>query len=329
MAESTIRIREANAEDIPAVIELSLKTVSESISSFRKISPSSLMENRKKDLLILYKILELPDIKVFIADDEEKHLAGYCIAMVNYIESTTGELQGWAFDRAIDKNFRRRGLGSALLSKADEFAKNSGMKYICGEIDSSNIPALEVSKNLGYVEERKKMLKVFSREPEILKAQSLFLVRRTVKEDIPKIKQLAVETVKFSISSLREKSIEECKEFRKKDLENLENLISFPNFGAFIAETGDGEFAGHCFIMSGAIDTSTGEKQAWIYDLAVVEEHRGKGAGKMLLLEAEKFAAETGMEYVGLSVTSENQSAVYFYESMGYLEERKQILKKL
>lgn len=329
MAESAMRIREADVEDIPAVRELSLKTISESISSFRKISPASLMEKRKNDLLILDKILELPGMKVFIAEDEKRRLAGYCIVMVNYIESTTGELQGWVFDVAIDRNFRRRGMGSVLFTKARDFAENSEMKYICAEITSSNIPIFNLCKNLGYAEERKKMVKVFSREPEILKGQSPFLIRRAVKENIPKIKQLAVETVKFSISSLREKSFEECKEFRRRDLEHLDNLINFQNFGAFTAETKYGEFAGHCFIMTGTTDTSTGEEQAWIYDLAVAEKHRGEGAGKMLLREAEKFAIDRGMEYAGLSVTSENQSAVNFYESLGYLEERKQIIKKL
>ncbi len=57
---------------------------------------------------------------------------------------------------------------------------------------------------------------------------------------------------------------------------------------------------------------------AWIYDIEVNAEHRGKGYGRALLRAAEQEAARQGSQAIGLNVFGPNTVARRLYESSGY-----------
>jgi ribosomal protein S18 acetylase RimI-like enzyme len=57
---------------------------------------------------------------------------------------------------------------------------------------------------------------------------------------------------------------------------------------------------------------------AWIYDIAIDEEHRGKGYGRALLNGLEQVAREHGMESIGLNVFAGNDYARRLYERAGF-----------
>jgi ribosomal protein S18 acetylase RimI-like enzyme len=58
--------------------------------------------------------------------------------------------------------------------------------------------------------------------------------------------------------------------------------------------------------------------QWWIWDIAIDEEHRGRGYGKAAMLLAEKEARASGASELGLSVFGFNTVARRLYESLGY-----------
>jgi ribosomal protein S18 acetylase RimI-like enzyme len=58
--------------------------------------------------------------------------------------------------------------------------------------------------------------------------------------------------------------------------------------------------------------------EAWIYDIEVNPEHRGKGHGRALLQAAEEEAAKHGSKSIGLNVFGTNTVARRLYESAGY-----------
>jgi ribosomal protein S18 acetylase RimI-like enzyme len=58
--------------------------------------------------------------------------------------------------------------------------------------------------------------------------------------------------------------------------------------------------------------------EAWIYDIQVNPEHRGKGYGHALLEAAEQEAARHGSQAIGLNVFGTNAVARRLYESSGY-----------
>jgi ribosomal protein S18 acetylase RimI-like enzyme len=58
--------------------------------------------------------------------------------------------------------------------------------------------------------------------------------------------------------------------------------------------------------------------RAWIYDIAIDEEQRGKGYGRALLTALEQAADEHGCSSIGLNVFSGNDIARGLYERAGF-----------
>lgn len=154
-------------------------------------------------------------------------------------------------------------------------------------------------------------------------------LRRARPDDLDRIIELAVEMVVHSVSPMRLIAPDEVRTFRLRDIQSIREALALPTVGVFVAEGRAGEFLGHVIVVAGNQESSTGEAQGWIFDLSIREEYWGLGIGKILMAEAERFAREQGLRYVGLGVTTSNERALRFYESLGYLEERKRMLKLL
>ena len=67
----------------------------------------------------------------------------------------------------------------------------------------------------------------------------------------------------------------------------------------------------------------------WIDDLWVLPEHRRKGVGRQLLLQAENEIADRGHPVFRLRVVESNANAVSFYKRMGWHVERQFAHEKL
>ena len=61
--------------------------------------------------------------------------------------------------------------------------------------------------------------------------------------------------------------------------------------------------------------------RGWINYLACHPNHRRHGVAKSLMNEAKKLLLERGCPKINLQVRSGNESAVKFYESIGYLDD--------
>lgn len=154
-----------------------------------------------------------------------------------------------------------------------------------------------------------------------------FTVREAKRSDLEKIINLAVESMIYSQSPHRQSSLEEVKQYRKKDLSRLYSLFGQPQLGLYVAQ---GEkIIGHVIVLTGTTESVSGEEQGWVIDLSVQPEYWGKGVAKKLALKAENFVKQKGLKYIGLGVTTVNERAVRFYERLGYLEERKRMIKTL
>jgi ribosomal protein S18 acetylase RimI-like enzyme len=68
---------------------------------------------------------------------------------------------------------------------------------------------------------------------------------------------------------------------------------------------------------------------AWIYDIEIVPEHRGRGYGRALLLAAEREVERRGCDAIGLNVFATNAVALSLYESSGYETSSLHMRKKL
>jgi ribosomal protein S18 acetylase RimI-like enzyme len=68
---------------------------------------------------------------------------------------------------------------------------------------------------------------------------------------------------------------------------------------------------------------------AWVNDVEVEKEFRGRGYGRQAMLLAEREAAARGMTSVGLNVHGQNTVARSLYDSLGYQVTAQQMKKVL
>ena len=103
--------------------------------------------------------------------------------------------------------------------------------------------------------------------------------------------------------------------------------IETPGTLLLIAETPAGVQIGHVWV---ALHRQHGSGSgAWIYDIEIEPEHRGKGFGRALLLAAEEETARHGVGKIGLNVFGSNTAARRLYESNGYQVTSTQMSKEL
>ena len=78
-----------------------------------------------------------------------------------------------------------------------------------------------------------------------------------------------------------------------------------------------GERAGMLWIN---IRPKAGKAEAFIYDIVIDEERRGRGYGKATMLACVERARELGADSVGLHVFGDNTVARGLYRSLGFIE---------
>jgi ribosomal protein S18 acetylase RimI-like enzyme len=85
--------------------------------------------------------------------------AGFLIVLDSLPDEVTGTAQGFIAYMAVDPAFRRRGVGAALLARAEDEARRRGLPYMSLMVTDENTPALELYQRAGYVTERRMLCK--------------------------------------------------------------------------------------------------------------------------------------------------------------------------
>jgi ribosomal protein S18 acetylase RimI-like enzyme len=62
----------------------------------------------------------------------------------------------------------------------------------------------------------------------------------------------------------------------------------------------------------------TGEEEAWVYNVSVLPEYRGRGLGRRLMEHAEELARAGGFHVLGLMVSAHNDPARGLYEKLAF-----------
>jgi ribosomal protein S18 acetylase RimI-like enzyme len=62
-----------------------------------------------------------------------------------------------------------------------------------------------------------------------------------------------------------------------------------------------------------------GERRAFVYDIVVAEQMRGRGYGRAVMQAAAIQALDAGAKAIGLHVFGHNNVAIGLYESLGYV----------
>ena len=104
----------------------------------------------------------------------------------------------------------------------------------------------------------------------------------------------------------------------------LPNGIHTPDQRLFIAEDAEGRLVGYLWLARKA-ETDT----LFIYDIEVIAERRGEGFGRRLMELVEVEGRVMGLSRIELNVHADNGVARSLYESAGYREMRRQMVKLL
>jgi len=98
--------------------------------------------------------------------------------------------------------------------------------------------------------------------------------------------------------------------------ELLPNGVDTADMFMLTAQTSDGQDVGHVWV--GLKRPSGSGQGAWIYNIEIDPNQRGKGYGRALLKAAEQETARRGVTTIGLNVFGPNAVARNLYESAGY-----------
>ncbi|HLA06444.1 MAG TPA: GNAT family N-acetyltransferase [Anaerolineales bacterium] len=121
-----------------------------------------------------------------------------------------------------------------------------------------------------------------------------------------------------SIQVVRESLSEQTAKFRAEH--EVTNQV-------FIARNVD-EYAGYVWV--GQVKSAfIGAMQAYILNIYVADEFRGKGIGTRLMAQAEDWARQQKLERIGLSVAAHNKPAIGLYENLAYKIETLRMFKDL
>lgn len=119
------------------------------------------------------------------------------------------------------------------------------------------------------------------------------------------------------LTTIQSLSEDDRARYEKADLEiPKERLLARDGNEVFIAVS-NGERAG--VIWLGEKENSlSGELEAWIYNITVTPQFRGKGIGKLLIAHAERWARARGQSTIGLMVADHNQTARKLYAACSF-----------
>ncbi len=99
----------------------------------------------------------------------------------------------------------------------------------------------------------------------------------------------------------------------------------------FVAEA-EGRVVGYVSVLGACRSDAPDDGDApfaYVDDLVVLPEHRGRGYGQALLRRAEEYAMRCGQSSLRLRVKAGNQSARTFYARGGYAEYEVELEKRL
>ncbi|MFD8146989.1 GNAT family N-acetyltransferase [Streptomyces sp. NPDC059708] len=220
---------------------------------------------------------------------------------------TVGEIR----DLAVDEPDRRRGRATVAALAAEEVLRGWGCRRVRISVPAGSAGGLRLAAALGYAETGRKMAKELPERPPALSGGALgrpmTAAEYTAWDARAREEYAASWTARgMGAEAARAKSETEHDALLPRGLDT-------PGADFAVLEAA-GTVVGHVWLAP----RGEGGAGAYVYDVAVAEEHRGRGHGRDLMLLAERTAIERGHRVIALHVFAGNVPALRLYESLGY-----------
>jgi len=123
-------------------------------------------------------------------------------------------------------------------------------------------------------------------------------------------------------------NVEEHIDFtRDKGRRALGQLVRHPEWGFVLLAEVDADVVGYALVAYG-FDIEFGGRDAFLCELFVARDHRGKGLGRALLEVAEAAAKDGDVAALHLLVRHENVRAKGLYERSGFVVDPRPLMTK-
>ncbi|MFF8291835.1 GNAT family N-acetyltransferase [Streptomyces sp. NPDC016309] len=213
----------------------------------------------------------------------------------------------------IEEPDRRRGRGTVAALAAEEVLRDWGCDQVTVSVPAGAEAALRMATALGYTERSRNMAKDLTGPPPELPPEVLTRPMTRVE-----YAEWEVRSQRRFARSWAERGVPEEEAVARAEASRLRHLPDGPATAgaAFHVAVRDGLPVGH--LWTGRLELSPGEEAAFVYDVEVTVEQRGRGYGRALMLLAERIALEAGERRIALHVFAGNAPAQRLYESLGY-----------
>ncbi|MFI5863149.1 GNAT family N-acetyltransferase [Streptomyces sp. NPDC051546] len=211
-------------------------------------------------------------------------------------------------DLAVEEPDRRRGRATVAALAAEEVLRGWGCRRVRISVPAGSAGGLRLAGALGYAEYSRNMAKELPAEPPAL---SEGVAGRPMTEaEFEGWHAQALESYAqgwvsrgMPAGAARTKSVNDHASM-------LPQGLATPGVSFSVLEA-----AG---VPVGTVWVAPNGGDSYVYDVAVAEEHRGRGHGRDLMLLAEGTALAAGHRVLALHVFTDNVPAVRLYESLGY-----------
>ncbi|MFX4294741.1 GNAT family N-acetyltransferase [Streptomyces bohaiensis] len=226
-----------------------------------------------------------------------------------------GSPVGRVLELVVDPADRRRGRGTAAALAAEEVLRGWGCTSLEARLDAGATAAHGLADQLGWVERSRNMVKEVAPDASAPPLPAGERVREMTAAEYPQ--WLATEREDY-VRAWTDRGLPPVAAARRADSAYTRLLAEgpvTPGTVLRVLEAG-GERAGALWVRNGG-DLPDGA-ESYVYSVAVAPEHRGRGLGRALMLEAERVCAAAGLSLLGLHVFADNTPARRLYDSLGY-----------
>ncbi|KOU54455.1 GNAT family N-acetyltransferase [Streptomyces sp. WM6378] len=226
-------------------------------------------------------------------------------------DTSFGPRMGRIEELRIDEVDRGRGRGTVAALAAEEVLRGWGCGQVRLAVPADAGAALRMAGALGYLERSRNMVKQL---PPVAPELPAGVAGRPMSAD--EFEDWQREEVESYARSWIERGVPAAE---ARDRSAAEHRILLPDGVAtagahFLVLEDRGSAVGSVWVAR----RSAPEEGAYVYDVGVAEEHRGRGHGRSLMLLAERVALADGMDTMGLHVFADNTPALRLYESLSY-----------
>ncbi|WP_330295466.1 GNAT family N-acetyltransferase [Streptomyces sp. NBC_00503] len=211
-------------------------------------------------------------------------------------------------DLAVEEPDRRRGRATVAALAAEEVLRSWGCRRVRVSVPAESAGGLRMADSLGYAEYSRNMAKELPAEPP------------TLPEGVSGRPMTEAEFETW-LAGARESYAQSwisrgmpAQAAHAKSVADHESLLP-GGLATRGVSFGVLEAAG---TPVGTVWVAPSGEASYVFDVAVAEEHRGRGYGRGLMLLAERTALAAGHRVLALHVFTDNTPALRLYESLGY-----------